>query len=147
MPERQALLDAATELKAATERLAEQFESVDQFAHETNTLAKKTNRLARWLVAAFAILVVYAAVLTVTTVRANHANDKATRQGEYQVANCEAGNQFRADNKALWDDVEGLVAGLGDSPKNRAFVAALQAKADKAYTPRDCSKVVEGKVR
>ena len=138
--ERQELLDAATRLRGATERLAAQFEETDAFACQTR-------RLTNHLRGAFLVLALVVVALAVTTVRANDANDKATRLQEYQQASCELANESRQDNRDLWDTVLQLLAPPGEkqSPGLRKFTTALKAQVVQTYTPRDCSRVSEGK--
>ena len=136
MPEqaRQELLDAAENLRASTTALTEKFQGVETFARDTR-------QLARWLEAAFIGLLLIVVALAITTVRANNANDKATRLGEYQVASCQATNQTRADSAQMWDFVIGLF------PKDSATRTQLQDKVNATYKQRDCTKVVQGKVK
>lgn len=146
MPERQELLDAAAKLQAATEELGHKFEAVDLFAHETAKAHARTRALTRWLTAAFAVLLAVVVVLAWTVARANDANSRSNRLQEYQVASCEAANEGRAAQLALWTDITGLIRSTS-GPSGRAFATKVQARATEAFTPRDCSKVSQGKVQ
>lgn len=148
MPERQALIEAAAKLQAATEELTKQFERVDAFAHATAAAHKKTRALTNWLFVGLVTLALVVAVLWRVNTKADDANDKATRSAEYDYANCLAANETRAADKRFWqEDILALIAPPDGSPGQKAFAAKLAPKVEKRYAPRDCSKVTEGRVR
>ncbi len=148
MPERQALLEAAERLEQSTKDLLAKFEKVDDFSHETRHIADDVRLQARLLTVGLLILIVLTGVLWWTLDKANDANSRATRTAEYQVANCEATNAIRAQDREFWtNDVLAAIAPPGGSPGQKAFAAKIQSKVDKRYAPRDCSAVTEGRVR
>lgn len=148
MPERQALLEAAAKLQAATEELTSKFEAVDVFAHETAAAHDRTRLLTRWILVGLLTHLVIIVVLAVTFDRANDANSRSVRTAEYDIANCEAANNLRAQDREFWiNDILAAIAPPGSGQGAKAFVVKLKPKVEKRYAPRDCAAVAEGKVQ
>lgn len=146
MPERQALLEAAERLEKATKELGEKFDAVDLFAHETAAAGQRTRDLTRWVIITQVALVIVTAVLGFTMVRANDANSRSQRSAEYDVASCEAGNDFRRSQLVLWQDNANLIR-AGGGKAAAQFADRMLANATNSLKLRDCSQAAHGKVR
>ena len=138
------VLVAMKRLEAAIIRLTHGFARVDKFAKRT-----------RWIAVASVVAVVLAisggALAAFAKSDSGEANDKASRSQEYQVANCKAGNEYRKDNKDLWEYLIKLNLSNPDPQATAAqkklqakLIKKFQAKVDETYAPRDCTKVKDG---
>lgn len=141
--QRETLLQAAADLQKATEDLTAKFEGVNTFSRETRRIASEAERNGRRIRMVVAVLALVIVALAITTLRANHANDKATRLAEYQVASCEAANEARAAQRQQWLDARNLLNALGGR-EVRGFADDLVANANRNFPPLDCRALVRG---
>lgn len=153
------LLEAAAELKDATQALGEKFETTQAFSRETRRIAKvckdTSDKLGRWVKVLLVVVVVLAMVtvgVIANAVRSNSANSKAVRIQEYQIANCMEANKSRAAQRQLWDYVLDLSS--KPTPGEPAMTTAEKKRLGQfrtyvgtTFADRDCSAVEEGKVK
>lgn len=147
MPERQALLEAAERLEAATRELGEKFEAVDVFAHDTAKAHNRTRDLTYIVTAAVLIELVLIVVLAFALNRVDDANDRSVRNTEYAVDNCLLANDTRAKQRELWATVLKLSDDPDDTAQDRAEAETFRAYVNDTFADRDCSKVTEGKAK
>lgn len=74
-------------------------------------------------------------------------NDRVDTLQQYQVANCQSGNDLRAQDRAFWGDILAVIAPADGGPRAKAFAGKIQGKVDARYAPRDCTVVAQGRVK
>lgn len=148
-PDKAVLLAQMERLEGAILLLTKGVGAADAFSHQTRKITDRVSDVVKVLTVVVVLLAVALAGVIVGMVRADRADDKADRLQEYQVANCEAGNESRAAQLDMWTGPAGIteLISKGGSAGAKAFADKVAAKARATYAPRDCSKVAEGKVR
>lgn len=141
------VLKAMERLEGAINLLSARMATVDSFASETRQIARRT----RWLAAVTAlggtVALVAGGFALDSRVTADDAQQRSDRNLEYQIANCVAGNQFRAEQLKMWLNQAAAVRALAPkSPGIQAFADRQVADANKNLAARDCSQVAEGRV-
>lgn len=84
------------------------------------------------------------AVMIYAIVQIDHAQDRIDKQGEYDLAACERGNESRAAQRQQWADVRSLLVALGAGRDTRQLAAGLVANANKNFASVDCEQAVQG---
>ena len=104
---------------------------------------KKTRYLSYFL--AFTLIMTFGLVLNE---KSNRASDKSQLNTNYLVNSCTSANEGRANEGALWGDLQDLIHVLLPKPPSYAKekIDVLQTRASATYAQRDCEAVKEGKI-
>jgi hypothetical protein len=127
------------DLKAATERLstAEQRE-------------QRRWRVTVGLIVSFAFDIILTVVVTIATVQAHTASERASATvaelRATQLASCRSSNQTRAEQDTIWHELAGLSkpapgTSTEEIAKQKKAVKGFLALVDKAEAPRNCGKL------
>lgn len=166
-PIAQQALEAAQGLGERIRTLTDHVEQLDKSNKEltdaNKILAESNTRHRHWILALGVIGSLIAAVvvgLVIALVKVDRANDKAVDAAEvaglvqqYLEQTCEAGNDARALEAKLWNDLitadEEIaeLEGYEVSPEERRALDEVRANVANAYPQRDCTGVQEGEVR
>lgn len=132
----QRLTQTAADWRAEAQELRQELSQQTQYGH--------TNRRAIWgLVISIVMDVALSVVVAVLAVQAGNNSSATERNHDTQVATCEAANQSRRDNQALWNFFITLaVPDVSKAPPaTQEAVAKLERKLDLTYAQRDCAKL------
>lgn len=82
-------------------------------------------------------------VVIVIAVHANHTNDLANANRQYQLDSCVSGNQTRQTSRDLWNYVLDAAAKspANQEPGRKKQIDDFRAYMENSYAPRDCSKI------
>lgn len=70
-----------------------------------------------------------------------NAKQTARHNREVQVNNCIVGNEFRENNRSLWDYLLALPPDHKPTPTEQKRLDDFKAFLNKTFMPRDCSKL------
>ena len=150
-PDPVAVALAMTEaVNGLSERL-DQVKTDSEARDDAETKARKRNdRRGYAFVAIDVILTIALAVLSVIVVRISGDADRANARADSasaaasalhaaQISGCQAGNESRRQQLAIWDYL--LAETKAETPKQAAQLAAFRHLLDTTFAPRDCARV------
>lgn len=112
-----------------------------------NAFAARTRLILISVIVALTVAVFGGGAAVFAFVRADKAEERSELNSKYLIENCRSANESRAAQRELWDYVIVLSSQDKQTKTEAANLVKFKAFVTKTFADRDCSKVVEGKVK
>jgi hypothetical protein len=127
------------DLLARADDLNHRLEAVP-FEQMLRQYTKQRSQLQMLLALVVALVLVVAVQIVVTTRVYRNSRDIATAQDIF-VANCDAGNEFRAGERELWGFIFEAQPAAPRTPEQQKQLDEIRAIVDRIFAQRDCSEL------
>lgn len=133
--------DPSAESIAVAQAMTASMNGLSNRIGELTAYGRRNRRLISWTIAGVLLDVVLTVGLVLSYSKANHADDRATRNHDQLVSTCAASNESRADVRELWGKLFKLSPSAPQTEEQKKRLADFRAYIDKTYAPRDCSHI------
>lgn len=107
---------------------------------ELDERLKLTRRIERRYYTVIALVVIAIVCILVAGFIVN-AQQTAKRNRDIQINNCKIGNEFRTNNRQLWDYILALSPEKPPTPEQAKRIIDFKKFLNKTFELRDCNKI------